>query len=182
MLVRCNRSPTSSSVCTAWRTPRWYSQCAVRLHPAVAASMSLMVALQTGSAFPHGNASTGTWATATMERTSAGVVVVGSSGSMLPFLSCTAAIVCSRHAAATLSGDHPAVARSHAATPCFAHWMASWSAVLLLNLCRCLWLHRVPAAAGQCAGGLFKRQHGVGWHHHRSLLCSDQSHRMRAVI
>ena len=48
--------------------------------------------------------------------------------------------------------------------------------------CGCLCLHRMPPAAGRCAGGLAKQQHGVVRRHHRSLLCSRQSCRMRAVL
>ena len=52
----CSRPATTSTAKTASRTALWCSQCVVRCHPRVASATSLIVALQIGGAFCHGNA------------------------------------------------------------------------------------------------------------------------------
>ena len=98
-----NRSATTITANTASRTLAWCSQCVVRCHPRVASATSLIVALQIGGAFCHGNAAGFARDVAITCKSSWIEVVAGSSGSILPRRRRNAASLCSRHPAATRS-------------------------------------------------------------------------------
>ena len=107
MSFRSSRPATTTTVNTALRNSAWCSQCVVRCQPRVASLTILVVRMQSGFGSRHGRNLGGICEKPMQWNASAGPFA---SGSINPSRSATDASVCSRHAAATRSGVHSAIA------------------------------------------------------------------------